>query len=120
MGRLTDATTKACSDLEERVMVCRMRNRADVVKHFIQARACLLIAEHRFNNSLPQMFDLQFVQQLTALSTGHGPRLLSPKQLLQIIDCIEGFLMTRKRCLGAMTLSAQVCGAPGAEYFTIH
>jgi hypothetical protein len=38
---------------------------------------------------------------------GVAPEKLSPKQLLQLIDCIEGFVSVRKRALGSMQLTAQ-------------
>lgn len=87
IGKLSQVTARACSELEDRAMECRMRGRGDVVKHHIT------------------MFDLKFLQELTPLTTGVGPSLLSPKQLLQVIDCIEGFIATRKRALGGMQLA---------------
>ena len=44
ISKLADATARACAELEDRVMECRMRARADIIKHFIQ------------------MFDLKFLQ----------------------------------------------------------
>ena len=53
---------------------------------------------------LPPLFSLQ---ELTPLTTGNGPAALSSKQVLQVIDCIEGFVVTRRRALGSMQLSVQ-------------
>ena len=89
ISRLSEAAARVCAELEDRVMECRMRGRADITKHLIQ------------------MCDLKFVQELTPLTTGNGPAALSPKQLLQVIDCIEGFVAVRRRALGSMSLSAQ-------------
>lgn len=89
VSKLADATTRACAELEDRVMQCRRRGRADVIKHMIQ------------------MYDIQFLQEITPFNTGLGPTTLSPKQLLQLIDCIEGYMNVRKRSVGAMTLSSQ-------------
>lgn len=89
ISKLSDAATKACAELEDRVMECRMRSRPDIIKHHIQ------------------FFDLKFLQELTLLTTGTGPSSLTSKQILQLIDCIEGFTSVRKRALGGITLSAQ-------------
>jgi hypothetical protein len=89
MSKLAAATTKAWAELEDRVMQCRTRGRSDVIKHLIS------------------MFDLKFLQELTPLTTGIAPSRMSPKQLLQVIDCIEGFIKVRKRALGNMSLSQQ-------------
>jgi Exocyst complex component Sec6/PH domain len=89
ISKLAEATARACGDLEDRAMECRLRGRADVVKHYIT------------------MFDLKFLQELDPLTTGNGPSQLGTKQLLQVIDCIEGFVSVRRRALGAMTLTTQ-------------
>ena len=47
------------------------------------------------------------------MTTGMAPSVLSPKQLLSVIDCLEGFLVTRKRYLGKMELASNEKGAAG-------
>lgn len=89
ISKLAEAATRACAELEDRSMEARMRGRADIVKHFVS------------------MWDLKMLHELTPLTTGTAPNSLSPKQLLQLIDCIEGHADARKRAVGSMTLSAQ-------------
>ena len=52
-------------------------------------------------------FSSRTLQELTPLTTGNGPSALSSKQVLQVIDCIEGFISIRRRALGSMQLSVQ-------------
>ena len=90
ISKLVRATTKACAELEDRVMELRMRDRGEVIKHFLQ------------------FFDQMFLNELTALTSGRAAESLSGKQILQLIDCIEGYGNVRKRSLGTnLQLSAQ-------------
>lgn len=89
ISKLAEATTRACAQLEDRCMECRLRKRADIIKHFIS------------------MFDLKFYDCLSPMCTGDTPNRLSAKQLLQIVDCMEGYFNVRKKALGGMTLSEQ-------------
>jgi len=90
ISKLVRATTKACAELEDRVMELRMRERSEVIKHFIQ------------------FFDQMFLNELTALTSGRAAENLSGKQILQLIDCIEGYGNVRKRSLGTnLQLSPQ-------------
>jgi hypothetical protein len=90
ISKLVKATTKACAELEDRVMELRMRERNEVIKHFLQ------------------FFDQMFLNELTALTTGRAAESLSGKQILQLIDCIEGYGNVRKRSLGTnLQLSSQ-------------
>jgi len=54
-----------------------------------------------------QMFDLKFLQALSPLTTGSTPSRLNPLQLLQVIDCVEGFLKVRLNAVGSLSLAAQ-------------
>ena len=44
---------------------------------------------------------------MDAIFAGATPNTLTPLQLLQIIDCIEGFLKVRNAAVGPISLSAQ-------------
>ncbi len=86
---LEEATTAACAQFLERVRECRSRTRPDILKHLVQ------------------MFDLKFLQALNPLTTGSVPSRLNPLQLLQVIDCVEGFLLVRVHAVGSLHLAAQ-------------
>jgi hypothetical protein len=68
LPKLIEATTRACAELEDRILECRMRSRGDIIKHFIQ------------------MLDLKFLQELSPLTTGMSAR-LSVLRSLCVISC---------------------------------
>ncbi len=93
--KLLDCATTAMEVLLERCAECRLRKRPDVAKFLVRS------------------FDVTFNHTLGSLTTGHAPSLLKPAQLLQLLDCIEGYLAARGEALGGAQLGEAEGGAGG-------
>ena len=83
---LLSATSAAAAALQERCAEARRRGRFDVVRHFVRN------------------FDTAFCMVLSNLTAGNEPAKLSPKALLQLLDCVEGYMSARASALGAQAL----------------
>lgn len=88
--KLLAAVSTACAVFKERVRECRVRSRADVIKHLVK------------------MTDIRFLQELDPLTTGTVPSRLLPQQLLALIDCVEGILRARTEAIGGLNLAPHV------------